>query len=436
MKKALIYSHNTLRQTFRSKEKVSLIFVIPVIFLLAMAFMYGDQSSVAPVETNEDVFEIGVINHDDPFVIPPSIKEQFRSSLSQINEAGKILGDPLETGFGGCFLENLRENALTDESESRKLVTTHFTDINKAKLAVQARDISLCCIIPEEFSKTILTGINYRMNTTTGVLITNDPEFLDSESQVESLGDYSYARFSEAESVLRQYLHNFIDIYTGIELPAGSFTFEEKRITTEEFDEFQRMIPGFIVFVLLMSVSGSAAILAAERLSGTLDRLKISGYSPRNLLLGLSLTQLVTTSLQIIVFMATLYFLGFPGRGNPFYAFLVSLAAMLSIFGFGLLVAALCTDEKTASGLPGVIGIPLTFLAGSWIPLAEWPLIGDIEVWHFNPMYSTSEALRKILLLEQDLGDVLLELAFILGIGLLIFVFSAFVFYKKAYQSI
>ncbi|MFX0090392.1 MAG: ABC transporter permease [Candidatus Hodarchaeota archaeon] len=434
--KTLIYANKTLRETFRSNEKVGLIFAIPVILLVALAFMYGDQNTVIVTE-DENILNIGVINWDDTSILlSEELKNQFRPYVTPINTDLNITGDPLETGFGQCFIENINmSHRLITASDSQMLSVTSLTDIDKAKTAVQSRYISLCFIITENFSQSLLAGVNYRTNITTGTSITNDPNLVRSEATVELIGDYSYSRFSQAENILAKMLKTFVQGYTEIELPAGKFVIKQEQINSVEFTEFHRYIPGFLVFVLLMSVSGSAGILALERGSGTLDRLKLSAYSPYSLVLGISITQIITTGLQIAVYLITIYFLGFPGQGDPVLAFLVGLISIPPILGIGLISAVIFEDEKLAMSLPGLGAIPLSFLTGSFLPLPRWPLFGEIEVWHLNPLYCTSEAIRKILFLNYDFSQVSVEVTFLLIIGSIMFLLSAFLFHKKVYIS-
>jgi len=249
------------------------------------------------------------------------------------------------------------------------------------------------------------------------------------------IGDYSYSLFSVAENLLARMLKNFIHGYTVTELSGGKFEIQQEQISSVEFTEFDTYIPGFLVFVLLMSVSGSAGILAAERGSGTIDRLKLGAFSPFSLLMGISITQLITTSLEIIVYLITIYFLGFPGKGNPAFAFMIGLLTIPPILGVGLLSAVAFKDEKLAMSIPGTAGIPLSFLSGAFFPLPpKLILFGEVEIWHVNPLYSASEAIRKILFYENTLSQVFMEIAFLSTIGSLIFLIGAVLFVKRVYR--
>ncbi|MFX0063775.1 MAG: ABC transporter permease [Candidatus Hermodarchaeota archaeon] len=432
---AFNYTVKTMRETFRSYEKIGLIFLVPILLLVALAFMYGEQSSVIPVAEDENIFNIGVINRDNSF-FSQELKNQFAPYITPLSGDMNITGDPLETSFGECFIENINmSNRLLSTSETRRLSIIAFDNINEAKTAVQSRFVSLCFIITENFSRTMLAGVNYRTNVTRGIIITKDPDLVRSEATIELIGDYTYARFSKAENILAKMLKNFVQGYTGIEVSAGKFEIDQQQINSIEFTEFHTYIPGFLVFVILLGVSGSAAILADERASGTLDRLKLGAYSPFSLLMGLSITQTITTGLQVAVYFITVYLLGFPGKGNPVLALLISLLTLPPILGIGLISAVLVKDKNIAMSIPGLGAIPMSFLSGAFLPLPKVVLLGEIQIWHLNPLYCMSEAVRKILFLNYNLAQVSPEIILMLFIGSIIFLVCALLFYKRAYRS-
>jgi len=85
--------------------------------------------------------------------------------------------------------------------------------------------------------------------------------------------------------------------------------------------------------------------------------------------------------------------------------------------------------------IPGTAGIPLSFLSGAFFPLPpKLILFGEVEIWHVNPLYSASEAIRKILFYEYTLSQVFMEITFLLTIGSAIFLIGAVLFVKRVYR--
>jgi len=82
--------------------------------------------------------------------------------------------------------------------------------------------------------------------------------------------------------------------------------------------------------------------------------------------------------------------------------------------------------------IPGTGGILLSFLSGAFFPLPpKLILFGEVEIWHVNPLYSASKAIRKILFYEYTLSQVFMEITFFLSIRSLIFLIEGVLFVKS-----
>ncbi len=433
MYKILLYTIRCLKQTVRNVERMSIIFLVPILFIVGIAFLYGENSSFVIVEDTGDHYKIGVINQDQELDINSNFQSQFSAYLKDNN----LIGDPLQEGFGSCFIKNINQSKmLLSENDKRIFTVIPFNNQLEASKAVQSRFISLCFIIPNNFSKTLIAGLNHRINVTEHSLILNTSEYVFSEASVELIGDYSYARFVETMTLLEEMLGSYLDNFwiTGLDLP-GKFSIEYETVTTLAFTEFDIYVPAFLVFVLITSSTGVASIVGYEQEQGTIDRLKLSNFPSSYFLFGLTITQVISTLLTMISVVITIYFLGFPFQGNyqAIFVLLVSVFAVLPLLGISIGIAAFL-EGKMATYLPGLIALPLSFLTGGFIPLPRVPLIGDIQLWHLNPFYSAGEAYRKFLILNLELGQVFLDLTLLVLSGMGFFVVGAIVFIKEVYK--
>ena len=64
MKKTMVIFIRCLKQTFRNVERISIILLIPVLFIVGIAWLYGDQSSFVIIGDTGNEYTIGVINTD------------------------------------------------------------------------------------------------------------------------------------------------------------------------------------------------------------------------------------------------------------------------------------------------------------------------------------------------------------------------------------
>lgn len=434
MYKIILYTLRCLKQTGRNVERMSVIFLVPILFIVGIAMLYGDKSSFVIIGDTGYNYKIGVINQDQD----SSLNSEFRSQFYAYIEGNGLVGDPLQEGFGTCFIKNINQSkTLLSENDERRFSVIPYTNLEDAGKAVQSRFISLCLIISDTFSKTVIAGLNHRINVTEGNLLLNSSEYVYSETDIELIGDHSYARFAEATTLLEEMLNSYLDYFwvTGLDLP-GKFFIEYETITTLAFTEFDIYVPAFLIFVLISSSTGIASIIGYEQEQGTIDRLKLSDFPSSYFLFGLSLTQIITTLLTMTSVVITIYLLGFPIQGNyqALFVLLVSVLAMLPLLGISLGIAAFL-GGKMATYLPSLIALPLSFLAGGFIPLPRTTIIGDIQLWHLNPFFSAGEVYRKILILNLEINQIFLDLTLLLLIGMVFFIIGALVFTKGVYNK-
>jgi ABC-2 type transport system permease protein len=347
-------------------------------------------------------------------------------------------GSPFLNGFGTHFIENSNGTAsLVPIGVNKRFNFILYSDSQKASTAIQSRFISMCIIIPENFSQTLIAGLNYRVNVSENILLFNSSNYYYSESTVEIIGDYTYARFSEAFTLLQEMLNAYLDNYwmSGIDQP-GKMTVEEEHITTLSFTEFDIYVPAFLIFTIISSSTGVAGIIGYEREDGTIDRLKLSKFTTRDYLVGLSFTQILTSILTMIVIIPTIFFLGFPFQGlhQGFYVLLMTILATLPLLGISLGFAAI-TDGQMSTYLPSLIAIPMSFLTGNFIPLPKISLIGDVQLWHINPFFSAGELLRKTLIVNLDFNFIIIDLIMLILVGIIFFVGGSYLFLKSVFRE-
>ncbi|GIH93121.1 ABC transporter permease [Planobispora siamensis] len=149
-----------------------------------------------------------------------------------------------------------------------------------------------------------------------------------------------------------------------------------------------------ILAVVTMAFTVLPGTLAAYRETGVLRRMSTTPVSPLRLLAA----QLVNNLVVAVVATALLIGLGhlvhgtpFPGNPPAFAA--VFLLGTASLFGVGLLIAALAPTAKSAPGIGSILMFPLMFMAGMWIPRELMPDLVR-QIGDFLPMAPFGQALR------------------------------------------
>ena len=428
--KSIIYSIRCIKQTIRNFERIGVILLVPILFITGMAFLYGEESSFVIVGDTGEEFRIGVINEDEDILLSTSTLDQFRNHIDYSN----LIGDPLIEGFGKNLINNLNKtNSLFTAKEKRQFNLISYTSIESAGKAVQSRFITLCFIIPSNFSNTLLIGLNHRINITENILILNSSVFYYSRSNIELIGDYSYSRFLEASILFEEAISSFTDLFW---LKTNkNINMEINDISNLVFREFDVFIPALLVFVLITSSTGITGIIGYEKEIGTIDRLKLSGFASSSILIGVSLTQILTTILTMIVTLATIFLLGFPFQNYTqlLIVLIVCSLGVLPLLGISLGVAVI-TDGQTATYIPSLIAIPLSFLTGNFIPLPRIMITSNIQLWHINPFYSIGEILRKTLILNSSFSDLIIDISSLVIAGSAFFLIGTIIFIKRLYK--
>ena len=430
MKVAMKVFLRSIKQVRRSPAQLALIIAFPLIFISAFAFIFGGGAEFLGTTT----LEIGVINNDQ---IESNWKNAF--SLYVEPDANEIFVG----GFGEYFVNSL-EGLTSINITEFPLTVYDYSSIDKATNDIKARKLVLCLIIPEDFSQSVLSGLNYKINLTEGSPV--DSHFTKTNSSIKIRGDSGYQTYQQLQTEISDALQRFTDHFYGVDFRGGQFSIKSEDMTSIAFTPFDYYIPGFLIFGVILGSASIGFIVGTERAHGTLDRLRISRMNPIEYLLGLSVSQILVLSCQIAVMLIAAYLFGFQGKGNPIYSFLFGFLATIPAIGLGLIVAAIDKTGENAPGISAFLSAPLGFLSGAFLPLPEVVLIpnflptgtGEIRalhLWDLNPFHQVVRAQSLILLSEYDISQLLTELIFFFIGGGLIFLVGAFLFAIRVFKD-
>ncbi|MDP9864060.1 MULTISPECIES: ABC transporter permease [Streptosporangium] len=155
-------------------------------------------------------------------------------------------------------------------------------------------------------------------------------------------------------------------------------------------------LPGMMVIlsVVTMALTALPSVLVTYRDNGVLRRMSTTPVSPVRLLVAQVVNNLVVAAVAtgLMIVLGNLV-LGVAAPRSPLAFAGVFLLGTASMFGLGLLIAAMAPNAKTAPGIGSLLMFPLLFVAGMWVPRELLPdlvrRIGD-----FLPMAPFAQALR------------------------------------------
>ncbi|MCQ2972819.1 MAG: ABC transporter permease [archaeon] len=138
---------------------------------------------------------------------------------------------------------------------------------------------------------------------------------------------------------------------------------------TDSFNSFDYIVPGLIVFAVLMTVTTVSSNISKEVENGMLNRLKLSKMKSRDYVL----TNLISWSLigiiQVIILLIIAVLIGYHWKGgliSMIYAIILGIITTISSVALSMIIVSLSKSVEQATNLAPIIVVPLSFLAGSF----------------------------------------------------------------------
>ena len=208
----------------------------------------------------------------------------------------------------------------------------------------------------------------------------------------------------------------------------------------EPRSDFERFVPGMMVFAVLLLIPQTAVAITRERRRGNLGRLRLAGGRGSAYLGGVALSQSICALAVGAVIILASAAIGYPFGDRPLLAmaeaFAVLLALGLGAIGVGLAVGAFCRSDSAAINLGSTFTMLFVFLSGSFfsIPL---PIIASrgslgsrdylaLGAFDLIPATHSLRALHRVFLDGGRGAWPLVGLS--LGLGLCYFALAALIF--------
>jgi len=188
---------------------------------------------------------------------------------------------------------------------------------------------------------------------------------------------------------------------------------------------YDYLVPGMVVFALLLLTVGVSGSLSREVEKGTLSRLKISLMSSFDLLFGVLLAWTLIAVAQVVILFGMATLLGFHWIGgwpNLLISMLIGLISGIASISLGLIIASFAKSEGQAGQVGALVAVPLAFLFGAFMPMKT-----EI-VSKFLPWGQATNSLRTLLNMGGQIGDVLPNIGIMVIETVIIFVIGVIVF--------
>lgn len=348
-----------LKKTLREPAALFMIFLFPVVFVLAFGASFGGIGGGQPV-----TYQIGVVNMD-------------QTSSSQ--------------QWSQVFIDALSNTTI--------LNVQVYTNNQTAQDDLTQGKVQAVMIIPSVFSASVASYQTAPSDPSRWVNATV-PLYLDKGSIIAT---------QAIPPIIQQVLtavfsQNQNRSLNPVQLETASLV-EVKKLTAFDF-----MVPGMFTFAsifLIMMVSGS---FTEDRENGMMKRIRITPTSPTEFMTSQVLANMATAFAQALLVFLMAYVMGFrPDIDTPIYllAFTLVLIFSLSNIGFGLITATIAKTPGAATGISFIFLLPQLFL-GTFVGAS---LSGSAQIaGKFVPSYYVTDALTSLLLRGASITSPLVTL--------------------------
>jgi ABC-2 type transport system permease protein len=441
-------AYKGLVETVRDKRGFALLLGFPILFIVIFAFAFGSGSFLSG---GSIPYQVVIVNNDAGVLVAGA-----NNTTRYVN-------------YGSNFTQVLTSATAANSSTNLFHLNNNVSQ-DEANDMLKSRSIDALIIIPQNFSaalasmannstRTAITSsvgeqaiaraanasavnpLNPASTSIPGANVTL-PKAGNVSSALTVEGDSGYVNFATAQATVTQLFDQY---KTGLQtqalarVPSGTTQnlFQNSVPTqiqpipgTQSFSLFDYMVPGLIVFALLLQVSVVAGTLVRDVETGTLDRLKLSKVRSFDLLFGTLITWSIITVAQVLVLIAVAIALGYKHQGNlgsVGLATLIGVIAGMASISLALIVASFTKNERQAATLSAMIAVPLGFMAGSFIPLPR-QVIGELgghtyQIYDVLPWSHAISALRAVLTYGSGFsGDVIFDTAWLIVLTAILFV--------------
>jgi ABC-2 type transport system permease protein len=372
----LLVTQKDLLDFWKAKMLVATFMIMPILFMSMFGFMFPQTGASNPfsgkVSTPYKNAPMGLVIEDQgPFAL--QIADQFRE---------------ISYSTGLFKVEN-------------------FANFESARAQIVSGTLKGVVVIPVGFT----AAFNSHRQAT--VIITVDDTNPQMSSIVYGEAASIFKRISDGLSVsVIAKMNNDVDP----SFVSEPISVQQRNLVPGTTNTFQFLAPGFIALTAVMGVlSGLGAAISREKEQGTMDGLIVAPISRYSIVGGKILAQTVRGLIQgFMILGISMVMFGVRVYGNIFLMMLVMLLGVASFSGIGIIVTSMAAEQETAQMMMMLLQFPMMFLCGIVFPIEQLPTWLQ-AIGKLLPLYYAADALRKIMVLNASLGQVIFDII-VLGI--------------------
>ena len=184
---------------------------------------------------------------------------------------------------------------------------------------------------------------------------------------------------------------------------------------------FDFIAPGLLIMIVMMgAMTGIPRAISHEKEIGTFDGILAAPVSDISIILGKTIAQTVRGFIQgmVVLIIAILIFGVHIQMASLPLTFGLLFLGIFSFIGMGILLTSLANNEETATILMTVLQFPMMFLTGVFFPIQQMPWFMQ-ALSNLLPLTYAVTAMRKVMILNAGIMDVLPEVVLLVVFGLI-----------------
>ena len=324
-------------------------------------------------------------------------------------------GEPIvsKTYYQDQFID-LLENVTFENTDTEIFLIKRFDIEDEALQEVERRAFQALLILPEGFTNATLASRRHNLEFILPLNWTDFPP-ANYTTKLQVKGDATLMSFSVASNTITNIATSFFNL--GQDGTIGASVRVDGSLRGEA-SLFDKLTPGVIIFALLSNLAIVATTTLKDVKGGQLERLRLTRMTSFDYLMGLIVSQLVFSIIQISFMFGIAVVFGFNITINTIYAALFCLLINLSVTGLSLLLSGFVKTQEAARSLALAVGAPMAFVAGAFFEMPNPTIIprdtilgnNSFGIFDIIPARPALIALRVMLLTNRDISVVAYEI--------------------------
>lgn len=181
---------------------------------------------------------------------------------------------------------------------------------------------------------------------------------------------------------------------------------------------FNFLAPGLMIMIVMMSVmTGIPEAISKEKEMGTFDGMLSAPISQISVIIGKTAALCTRGFIQCIIILAiAMVLFGVTIQGSILLAFFMLLLGIFSFIGIGIMAISMSGDQASSTMIVNLLMFPMMFLGGIFYPIQQMPWFMQV-ISQVIPLTYAADAMRKIMLLNAGIGDVLTQILILVAFG-------------------